>query len=340
MLKFNDGLRAALMMSAAGAALDPAASAGGGGAKPAVVKQPDPAAKPAADTGKTAVVDPKAAPDAGKTLLDDAGAGVDDKAAVVATWPDDWRDQMGGGDDKAMAALKRYNSPQAVANALLAAQQKIKSGEYKKGLGAKATPEEIAEFRKEYGIPDKPDGYEMPKGIEVGEVDKPIVDSILAKAHAKNWTPDQAKEAVSLYFDAKEQEATQAAEADAQYLEQGIDNLRAKYGNEYRGNINGLKNWMSTEWPKGMMEAVLGGRGADGRVLGANPEFMDFLVTLMKEISPQASLGLPGAEEGGKALLDRKTEIESKMGTKEYLALAPEYQKIIVALEKQPKRAA
>src|SRR3546814_8159770 len=76
-----------------------------------------------------------------------------------------------------------------------ALEQKLSSGEFKKAIGPDATPEQIAEWRKEQGIPEKPEDYDLKfdNGLVIGEADKPLVAEFLKASHATNVTPAQAK---------------------------------------------------------------------------------------------------------------------------------------------------
>src|SRR3546814_3644725 len=51
-----------------------------------------------------------------------------------------------------------------------------------------ATPEQIAEWRKEQGIPEKPEDYDLKfdNGLVIGEADKPLVAEFLKASHATN----------------------------------------------------------------------------------------------------------------------------------------------------------
>lgn len=136
----------------------------------------DPAPQPTPQPVDPAPVDPKPADPAPADL-----APVDPPADPVAgDWPEDWRSKAAGGDEKLMKFLERYNSPKAVVGALVDARKLISQG-VNRPPKADATPEEVAAWRAENGIPEKPDGYEvsLPDGFVIGEADKPVVDSFL-----------------------------------------------------------------------------------------------------------------------------------------------------------------
>ena len=98
----------------------------------------------AAEVAKAPAEAPKAAPEA-KAAPDKVVA--PDKAAEVkvepTAWGEDWRDKVAKGDAKKLSRLGRYASPEAVVDALIAAQNRISSGDLKPTLKKDATPEQI-----------------------------------------------------------------------------------------------------------------------------------------------------------------------------------------------------
>ena len=87
-------------------------------------------------------------------------------------WGDDWREKLAGGDEKKLARYSKYASPQALADALVNAQTLISKGEHKKALPVDATPEAMAEWRKNNGIPDKPENYKIDVGAKINPRDQ------------------------------------------------------------------------------------------------------------------------------------------------------------------------
>src|SRR3546814_10458699 len=79
-----------------------------------------------------------------------------------------------------------------------------------------ATPEQIAEWRKEQGIPEKPEDYDLKfdNGLVIGEADKPLVAAFLKASHATNVTPAQAKAQIASYYAIQEQQQAARAEKD------------------------------------------------------------------------------------------------------------------------------
>src|SRR5258706_2296567 len=119
----------------------------------------------------------------------------------VQTWPEDWRDQLVGNDEKLLKRMQRYASPRDVANALIAAQNRISSGELRSALKANATPEEAAAWRAQDSIPQAPEKNDpkMPNDIGFVEEDKPLDDSGLKSANAAYFRPEPGKSCHAWY---------------------------------------------------------------------------------------------------------------------------------------------
>lgn len=238
------------------------------------------------------------------------GAGDGDGGAAAASWPADWRDQIAGGDAKLGGLLKRYSDPGAVARALGALRTRLDSGEFKKGLPDNATETEIAAFRKDNGIPDKPDGYEIPKGIEVLDVDQPIIDAYREQALKNNIPPGEVQRNLSFFYEAREMMAAQVNEADAFRKAESEDILRQAWGPEYRGNVNGTKAWIVSQTSEQFYDDLMGARMKNGKLIGNDADAWQFLVSQMKELNPTGTL-VPSGEQSMKGLNNRIEELEA-----------------------------
>lgn len=250
-----------------------------------------------------------ASPDkaAGGTVLDTSAA--DDKpAAAPADWPADWRERMAGDDKAFLNVLKRYTSPLTYAKAGFEAQQRIRSGELKKPLGADATPEEIAAFRKDNGIPDAPEGYEikLSDGVVPGEADKPLLEAFKGFAHGKNWTPGQLNEVLDWYYQQQDAASVQRFEVDSQTKAATEEDLRGEWGAEYRANVNAIGNFLDGA-PEGVKATLMHARGPDGTMLGNNAAVLRWLASMARESMPGAGLVPAGTSNPSAAM---ETEIE------------------------------
>ena len=252
----------------------------GGGADGDVIDKPDAAAEAAAakvaeDAAKAA----EAAGTGGKTALEAGAAADDGDKAAVAPWGDDWREKMAGGDDALLKVLKRYTTPIGTAKALVAAQRTISEGKLGKvpdkptdGKDEKA----MAEWRKAAGIPADPTGYKLPEPVAkaLTDADKPVLASFTEFAHAHDARPDVVDIASEWYVEHVRQMEEAQTEQDKGHKEEAEDSMRLEWGGEFKANMNLAKRFLD-ESPIGAM-GWAGLRDDAGRMLGSNPEFMNW----------------------------------------------------------------
>lgn len=248
--------------------------------------------KPAAAAPSGAASDSKGAPSGDKgasngaangaasdaSLL--AGADTGGDVATPADWPGDWRERIAGKDEKSLSRLKRFASPENLYRSFAEADAKIRSGQYKRTLATDATEDEIASYRKETGVPETADKYEigMPNGVEPTEADKAIIDHFKGVFHANHIPADMAKKMVDAFY-AHQGEVIGAATANAR--ETTINNratLKAEYGAEYGRNISTAMSWLDGIIGADARNALVGLPMRDGTNLGDNPAFVKLMV--------------------------------------------------------------
>lgn len=272
-------------------------------------KTTTPAPNAEGDKGKTtpAPIDPKADPKvAPKTeATDDLGLDdADSEDGQPATWPEDWRDRLSGGDNKMLGVLKRYANPENFAKAFRSMQQKLSSGEYKRAaLPENATDAEKAEWRKENGIPEKPEEYALPevKGHEWTDADKPLVNEFLADLHAAGTPQPIAQAALGWYAKFQQRQVEARANLDRTMAEQREDALRKDWGpQDYRAHVNLARQMFADEtfMPADLRHALADARLSDGSRLIHNPELMRFLA--QQGLERKGTAGLISGEQGAR----------------------------------------
>lgn len=247
--------------------------------------------------GATPPVENTAAPAAEQKTLAEAGA-VDLAPEAVAqdqvqeppkaAWPEDWRDQMAGGDDKVKNLLNRYTSPDALAKAfkeLRAAYDSRKPEKAVPDLPKDATPEQIAEYRKAIGVPETPDDYEfeVPEGREIGDGELEIFKDFAKSMHEKNIPKDVVKN-ISGWF-MEYQETLQQRNADLAYQRrtETEERLRAEWGGDYRANVNLMSNVLQ-EHLGSNAPAFLSQQLMDGSRIGDNENFIRLMADLARKV--------------------------------------------------------
>lgn len=222
-------------------------------------------------------------------------------------WGDEWRKTYAGEDAKLLSRLERYQSPKAALDALIAAQNKISSGELRAPLSANATAEEVAAYRQANGIPEKPEGYfeKLPDGLVIGDADKPLFESFAKGLHTLNADPKVAQYAVKWYNDFQEQSLAKQTENDDSQRTAVEDELRKEWGNDYRANINHINGFLA-QAPQGVSDLVANARGPDGRAILNDPNVVRWFAQVAREANP---VGIIVPNTGGNAGETIATEI-------------------------------
>lgn len=312
-------------------------------ATPSVNPQDDPVAAQPAWDGKTAApaAPPTAPIDTALTTTAQPSTGV---------WPDDWRQRIANdvpeGDErtKALNLLQRLNDPAALLKKVREQDRLISSGAHRKAPGADATPEAMAAYRMEMGIPDKPEGYleKLTDGFVIGEDDKPLVNLFLESMHKENAPPSTVQSALSAYYEIQEQAQAEFIKEQTVVKEQTVDQLRQKWGGEFRANMNSINNIVDGYFgPVADMikTAIL----PDGTPLMNNKDALEGLAALAREINPGAAIIPAGGGNIDQSIDTEIGKIEERM-KKDYhghmrdTAAQTRYGQLLEAREKRNQR--
>lgn len=263
---------------------------------------------------------------------DGKGTGTGDGKAVPE-WKmaDDWRERLATGsdgkvDEGFLNVLKRHNTWDSYAKAGRDAQLRISAGEVFQPLKADATEAETKAWREKNGIPTEVGGYlkDLPQGMVIGEDDKPLADSFLGIALKNNVAPGVAHQFLGWYYDTEKKVAAEMKAADDAQHDQCIATLTQRWSGgpgsrQYDANGRaafevldlGAKAVMSADGKTvekaSLRDRLLGARLADGTLLGDDPDAMEFLSMMGRELVPQATLVSSGTGAGAP---DPRTELE------------------------------
>lgn len=269
--------------------------------------------------------------------------------APTNAWGDNWRETYAGTDSARLNVLKRYTDPKAVLDAHFALKQKVDSGELKsvKPLAKDATPEQIAAYRAENGIPANAGDYlaNLPNGLVIGEADKPTLTNFAEAMHKANMPPAVVHQAIGWYNQWQEQQAADIAKASKEAKQKGEDELRATWGADFKTNLNLANDFLAQTAGEEMADSLANAVLPDGTVLGDNPKALQWLAKMAREVNPVATL-LPNGGGGTGASVDsRIAEIEKTMRTNRAAynkdtKMQDEYRKLIDARQKMQARKA
>jgi len=275
-----------------------------------------------------------------------------DQTSAGAKWEANWRESYAGKDEKKLNVLKRYNSPKDALDALFSARQKIDAGEAKAPLPENATPEQLAEYRKSNGIPEKPEAYleSLPKDVHLEDGDKEVLAPYLTAMHELNMTPAQASKLIALRQAEANRQIDERLAADEQLRTRTEDELRQEWGPQYRATVNNINGFLKHHFGEEGAEAILQARTPDGSPLVGSPEVLRSLGQLAAMIkgAPTTIVGGDGGLIDQKGVEGRIGEIEKMMGNQssDYWkgpkseSIQAEYRKLIDARDEMKRRAA
>lgn len=287
-------------------------STGGGSAPTPTPAEPSPSPTPPAAPAPSPAPEP--APSPSPAAPSPASGPAPTPAPEPAhKWPDDWRAQMAGGDEKAAKLLDRYTDPGAVAKALRELNVRISKGELKAPLKKDATPEEVAAWRAEQGIPAEPTGYELKfdNGLVIGDTDKPLVDKYVMAMHGANATPEQVKAGVQAYLQMQEDHKRQVAETDIDHAAALEEELRTEWGPDYKKNVGAVISMLG-QADKSVAETIMNARGADGRAIANDPAVLRWLAGHARQLGFVNGTTVAMGADPGKSIDDEISSIKGK----------------------------
>ena len=245
----------------------------------------------------------------------------DEKAVAAKVDPNQLSDELrqaiaehyAAGDKKALKQelrrLERVRDIKSLWGMYRELEGKFTSGGLVKLPGKDAKPEEIAAFHKALGVPEKPEEYfkqvKLENGAVIGEADKPLVDGFAAAVHKSGATPEMVNAALNWYYANQGEQAAALDEGDDTFRREAEKALKDELGPAFKRKTNAIASLFATA-PGGtdiknensLYARMMGGRMADGRIIGNDPDMVRFLVGLVSEVNPAATVVEDGKQSG------------------------------------------
>lgn len=220
-----------------------------------------------------------------------------DVSTGFAGWADGWRSQMAAistDSEKELKRLEMFESPEQIYKSYREMERMRSRGELKPTLPEKPTSEELSRWRKEMGIPAKPEEYKinLPAGKEVPEEDDPFLKAFLASAHEQNYTQTQVDSAIKSFYAEVDRQEELIAEAEKKKEAEMEDELRQAWGRDYRSN-KAMAEALLARAPEGFRDRFMNGYLSDNTPIRASAEAWKWLVQMEREINPAATV-VPG----------------------------------------------
>lgn len=220
---------------------------------------------------------------------------------------------VSAGDDKVykkeLARLERISGPEGLYGMYRDLEAKFSQGGLVKIPGKDAKPEEIDEFAKKLGWTEKPEEMisqiKLEDGMVIGDADKPMLTGFLAAVHGATSAQDFASKATTWYYKAQEEAAAIQDEADDTFRREAEKALKEEHGPAFARKTNAIASIFATapggadaKNPNSMFSRIMGGRTADGKLIGNDPTVVNWLIGLVNEINPAATVVEDGNQSG------------------------------------------
>jgi hypothetical protein len=188
-------------------------------------------------------------------------------------------------------------------------------------LAKDATPEQVADWRKANGVPEKSADYgnalALPAGIVLGEADRPIAESFFTAAHEAGLPQPAVNAALDWYFRFQEQQEIARRDADTTVYDKTLGELRQEWGAaDFQRNTNAIGAVVApiiNKQGEGLFDQLVNARLPDGTRLGDHAGVTRALVDLALEINPVARTTPADAANSRKSIGSRMEEIKALM---------------------------
>lgn len=268
-----------------------------------------------------------------KTIASGADAEAEDKAKEEADakkpaksdWPDNWRERLAehyaAGDKKRynqeLKRLQRITDPVGVYGMYRELEGRFTSGGLVKVPGKDAKPEDVAEFHKALGVPEKPEGYiehiKLENGAVIGDADKPFLSTFSEAMHKAGAPPASVNAAANWYYQLQEEQAAKLDEEDEAFRRESERTIKEELGPAFKRQTNAIAGLFSGAPggadalnPNSLYARLVNGRTADGKIIGNDPAMMRWLIGMAQEINPIATV----TEDGGTSVKSIEKELE------------------------------
>lgn len=251
--------------------------------------------------------------------------------------------------DKELRRLERLGieKPEQVYGLYRELDNRLNGGGLVKIPGKDAKPDEVEAFHKALGVPEKAEDYlkdmKLDNGAVLGEADRPVAGSFAEALHKAGAPPAVMSAALNWYFKRQEDAAAELDAADEDFKRAGSAALKEEYGPAFKRMTAATASLFATapggtdlKNPAGLRARLLSARTIDGRILGDDPDFGRWLVSVATEINPVATVVEEG-EQTAKGLDDEIAKIEKVMreNRREYNEKhAGRYQELLAARDK------
>ena len=252
-----------------------------------------------------------------------------------------WREDYAGDDKKKLAFLNRISSQKALIDKVFEQENIIRSGKHKEALGDDATDEEKAAFREKNGVPAEAQGYldHLPDGLVLGEDIVENAGDYLNTMHEMNASPEVVAQGLQAFSNYEEKYAQDISARDVDSQNTAIEELKEEWGTDYNANLNTVNNFIETNFPQDIQEALKSGRLGDdgGTPLMSDANIMKAFATIQRQLNPLGTTTPGIGMDQIDGINEQIKKYEDRMNTKSWFndtKAQDHYQDLLRAKEK------
>lgn len=209
-------------------------------------------------------------------------------------------------DEKLKKHASRYTTVEEMAKGGLGLRQKLsgKSGP----LSEDADEVEVTEFRKAWGIPEKPEDYEFPAPPEDADTEenRAAVEKWQGVFHKHNISKEAAQDILKEYGEDIIAGQTQLADLDKQFADATEAEIRKDWGDSYDEN-KAFANQAVNEMFGDTLEDVQQIQTIDGKYILDHPAFVKAFASFGREMS-EGNLNHQNLSEDAMTSLEEKAD--------------------------------
>jgi len=242
----------------------------------------------------------------------------------------DWRALMAGEDAAAIEQLSRFKTPADFLKSHNELRTKLSQRPANVSeIGENSTPEQIAEYRKAFDIPDVAQdakdidyatayGIQAPDGYEMDSVEQAMLGQFAKAMNASHVPKRHVAKAVEQHFKIQAALKAQNERIDVEKRRDWTNALRDELGSkEYEAQRDSAAQWLKDQFRgnEDGFHRLLAYRAPDGGMLGDDPFFFKLFAQQAMGAGYTDRITANSLESGGKSLAEQQREIERLMFT-------------------------
>lgn len=240
----------------------------------------------------------------------------DQQPSATVTNLDDWRKALSGGDEKLLAAVSQFKSPEDVGKELLRQKQELSKRAASGAFPEKGTPEAQAEWRKANNVPDKGTleayGVKPPDGYAMSKVETAALSEYTELMQKNNVPASIVQSTVDTFFRAQAANQQMANELNEQTNKSWRSEFDKQHGRDAQPYLAAANAMFEQAIPdeatrNTLLNATLPGGGS----LATNPAFLNMMVDFALKNGFGDRIEANDMESGGKSLAMQQAELEA-----------------------------